>query len=1027
MIRISSGCVRLSLVLAAFAATAGAQIDTAGLVAYYPFPGDAGDYSGHGHHGTVHGATLSADRFGNPDRAYLFDGTDDYIEVPYSAELNPTARITVSAWVKADAWGFSGFDNYVVSTEQNTPNQGYTLRGGATSVTFMISGGGAWRLAQTGAGTIDSGNWHHLVGVYDGSQLLTYIDGVQRATASYAGAILPSTGALLIGTSPGSYLRWFDGAIDDIRVFTRALDATEVTALYGEGETGGLPQPISPAWNQFVTSHTVPLLWHGVDSATAYRVQVSPDSTFGGVEHEALVAAPDTADTAVGLLFSAYYWRVRAYLNGGDSTSWSWPAKFRVDSIPPAPPALVFPSQDTVLVDSLPRFHWDQVATGVWYRIMIAGDSLFAVGIDSALVDSCGYRPNGGIDDGTYYWRVQASDSAGNWSQPSVGRRFRIEHAFVPVPIAPAQDALFGTTTIGFLWHAAAAAAGYGLQVAVDSGFATPEVDTVIAAPDTGTTITVALPQRYYWRVRTCRLADTSYWCEPRSFRIDTVPPAAPVPVAPSNGSVVSDSQPRFHWSEATSAVRYRIRIASDSLLAAVVDSATVDTCGYRPGAALADGLYYWGAQAADSAGNWSQSSLPWSLTVDTFTPVLLSPGDGAVVTAPRPAFDWQDSRAATGYTIEIARDSLFTDLADSATVMTSGFAAVDALPDTAYHWRVRAYGVSGDTSQWSVVWCFAIDTSLPGDSLVAYYPFSGNAGDYSGHGHHGTVYGAAPAPDRFGNPGRAYSFDGVNDYIEVPYSAELNPTDRITVAAWVRADAWGSSDNSNAIVNSEQNGPNHGYGLRGGASRITYFVCTTDWRIATTPYSSVVAGRWYFLVGSYDGTAVRVFIDGVQAASSAASGAMDPSTSVLRIGAQVNSLCFFDGAIDDIRIYARALDTADISALYHEGGYTGVGALPPSGVAPVRSRLWQARPNPATARAVICYELAEPAAARVEVFNIAGQRMATLVDGRQRMGSHAVSWDLADDAGRPVANGVYFYKLSAGAFHSIGKLTVVR
>jgi hypothetical protein len=52
-----------------------------GLVAYYPFNGNANDKSGNGNHGTVHGATLTEDRFGNADSAYNFDGVYDYIEI----------------------------------------------------------------------------------------------------------------------------------------------------------------------------------------------------------------------------------------------------------------------------------------------------------------------------------------------------------------------------------------------------------------------------------------------------------------------------------------------------------------------------------------------------------------------------------------------------------------------------------------------------------------------------------------------------------------------------------------------------------------------------------------------------------------------------------------------------------------------------------------------------------------------------------------------------------------------------------
>jgi len=71
-------------------------------------------------------------------------------------------------------------------------------------------------------------------------------------------------------------------------------------------------------------------------------------------------------------------------------------------------------------------------------------------------------------------------------------------------------------------------------------------------------------------------------------------------------------------------------------------------------------------------------------------------------------------------------------------------------------------------------------------DGLVAYYPFNGNANDESGNGNDGTVTGAALTADRFGNPNSAYSFDGINDIIEVSHSSSLNITSAISLCAWV-------------------------------------------------------------------------------------------------------------------------------------------------------------------------------------------------------------------------------------------------
>ena len=77
-------------------------------------------------------------------------------------------------------------------------------------------------------------------------------------------------------------------------------------------------------------------------------------------------------------------------------------------------------------------------------------------------------------------------------------------------------------------------------------------------------------------------------------------------------------------------------------------------------------------------------------------------------------------------------------------------------------------------------------------NGLVAYYSFDGNSNDESGNGIHGTVIGATLTEDRLGNIGRAYEFDGSDDYIEVGNSESLNFTSSFTVSLWIRAGTLG-------------------------------------------------------------------------------------------------------------------------------------------------------------------------------------------------------------------------------------------
>ena len=96
-----------------------------GLVAWYPFNGNANDSSGNGNNGTVSGATLTTDRFGNPGKAYSFNGTNAYISVPNSSSLSIVGDITISAWIYD--YGDNGAGYHTVLTKDLSGSWSYNM------------------------------------------------------------------------------------------------------------------------------------------------------------------------------------------------------------------------------------------------------------------------------------------------------------------------------------------------------------------------------------------------------------------------------------------------------------------------------------------------------------------------------------------------------------------------------------------------------------------------------------------------------------------------------------------------------------------------------------------------------------------------------------------------------------------------------------------------------------------------------------------------------------------------------------
>ncbi|UTW62300.1 T9SS type A sorting domain-containing protein [bacterium SCSIO 12741] len=200
------------------------------LIHYYPFSGNANDAIGNKNGTTMGGVSLTTDRHNNANSAYDFDGINDQIQTN-GWDLSDTDVVTISAMVKPD--------NITSSTYYNITRQGpwpanYLLafQHNGTLLSFGIHSGNVYLeldVAITASNYTD-GNWHCITGVYDGKNMYLYSDGKLIGTRTKTGKLAaPGT----IKQSIGSYLtrEFFDGKIDEVRVYKRALDSNDVKML----------------------------------------------------------------------------------------------------------------------------------------------------------------------------------------------------------------------------------------------------------------------------------------------------------------------------------------------------------------------------------------------------------------------------------------------------------------------------------------------------------------------------------------------------------------------------------------------------------------------------------------------------------------------------------------------------------------------------------------------------------------------------------------------------------------------------
>ncbi len=208
-----------------------------GLVGYWPFCGNANDASGNNNNGTVNGATLTTDRFGNSNSAYSFDGVDDFIQVANSASLNPT-NLTISAWVKPVSY-FNGNCSFILGKGWDQSPGHYDL------IIFTPNHKSRFVLGMDifneSNSIIDLNNWTFITATLNGLNSKFYINGVleNTVTLSTNNNIGVNTEDLFFGkmSYPPNYPYWLNGIADDIAIYNRALSDSEIAQLYTPAPT----------------------------------------------------------------------------------------------------------------------------------------------------------------------------------------------------------------------------------------------------------------------------------------------------------------------------------------------------------------------------------------------------------------------------------------------------------------------------------------------------------------------------------------------------------------------------------------------------------------------------------------------------------------------------------------------------------------------------------------------------------------------------------------------------------------------
>jgi hypothetical protein len=210
-----------------------------GLVGWWPGEGNANDIAGTNNGTLQGGATFTTGMVG---QAINLNGSSQYVDVPNSASLNPTASISLEAWIYPRLPLNSIGSPIIKKAGEGLGQQdGYSLEFlGTNGVVFCVNvNGTVWWLA-TDPAPVPFSQWSHVAGVYDGTNVSIYVNGllVSRKLGAHPAPIVPSANHLQLGHDPSNPSRYFNGLIDEASIYRTALSSAQIQAIYAAGSAG---------------------------------------------------------------------------------------------------------------------------------------------------------------------------------------------------------------------------------------------------------------------------------------------------------------------------------------------------------------------------------------------------------------------------------------------------------------------------------------------------------------------------------------------------------------------------------------------------------------------------------------------------------------------------------------------------------------------------------------------------------------------------------------------------------------------
>ncbi len=828
-------------------------------VATYSFSGHAKDGSSFSNHGSVNGASLVADRFGFANSALSFDGKQGAVTVANGAQLQ-SASTTISFWVNVRTLPAQG-EAYILSHGGWQERWKISLPAHGKPV-FTTHAASCCKDMDSGGGNeLKPGEWRHVVMTHDGITDRMYMNGVQVNEAAYTGALNQTTHPFGIGYDPIDKANYFDGLLDDVMIYDVALTAAEIASLFA---TQSVP-PVVPAglvasyhFDEFgkdgsAFSNTASMV--GAESTTDRFGYGNSAVALNGDDSE--VTAPNSANVNSPFTTISMWVKVNALPANGEVfilSNGGWQERLKISLPDHGKP--VFTTNNTSGISDMDSGNGNDLKPGQWtHLVMVHDGTKDKIFMNGVLKAEKAVA--GGLNNTTKDLGIGYNViDGGNWFDGSIDDVEIYNTAWTDQAVSDLynlQSAFPGT--------ASNLVASYSLNgnASDDAQF---ENDGEMAPDATSTT------NRHGWANNALHGAagaqnsialqsdytTISFWVNPTSL------PASGEVYLMSNGG----------WQE-----RWKISLPSHGK-PVFTTHATACCSDMDSGTPLV-------------VGQWTHVAVVHDGTSD------LMYFNGALVNQKATAGALNKTKHPLGIGFDpIDFAGFFDGSIDDVQIYNKGLSAAEIL--ALYDNQKVAPVVTSD--------------------LVADYTFDNSKRDQSSYNN--DAYGNAVATkDRFGKSNKAIQSDGKSTYTEAANSPQLN-ADFTSVSFWVNVKSLPASGEVYILSHGgwqerwKISLPSHGKPV------FTTHTASCCNDMDSGGGNELVPNVWKHVVVTHDGITDRMYMNGVQVNEKAYAGALGKTVHALGIGYDpIDKGNYFDGSLDEVQIYGRALTAAEVLALY--------------------------------------------------------------------------------------------------------------